>query len=147
MMGRYDTDEVWTRRAFDTSCGRVLEGVFGDGDARGTLRGVRNGPDLRGTLAEVGPLVGGGVGETICHCTVRAVNDTGGARVLDTGDGLFIWVHGLREGAKLALGLVPCRLAKELRARGASVSYWALKSGIGGNVRDVPRTLSRGGHA
>lgn len=111
-MGRYDSTEAG--RTFDTSGWGVLEGIFGNWYARGTLRGVRNGPDLRGTLAEVRPFVGGGVGESICHCAVRAVNDTGGAWVLNTGDGLFVWVHSLREDAKMALGLVPCRLAEEL---------------------------------
>ena len=102
----------------DTGGGRVLEGVLGKGDAGRPVGRVRNVTDLGGTLAKVGPLVGRRVGETVGHGTVGAVDDTGGAWVLDTGDGLLIWVHGLREEGAAALGLMTSRLAEELRAHG-----------------------------
>ena len=106
------------RLTLDTGCGGVLEGVFGEGDAGRPVGRVRNVTDLGGTLAEVGPLVGGRIGEAVGHGTVRAVDDTGGAWVLDTGDGLLIWVHGLGEEGAAALGLMTSRLAEELRAHG-----------------------------
>ena len=102
------------RLTLDTGGGGVLEGVLGKGDASRAVGRVRNVTDFGGTLAEVSPLVGGRIGEAVGHGTVGAVDDTGGAWVLDTGDGLLIRVDGLREGTKLALGLVPRGLAEKL---------------------------------
>ena len=71
--------------------------------------------DLRRALTKVSPLVRGGVGEAIGHGTIRTVDDTGATGVLDTGDGLLIGIHGLREQASgTRLGFMSSRLTEDL---------------------------------
>ena len=67
-------------------------------------------------LTEVGPLMRRGVGKTIGHGTVRAVDDAGAARVLDSGNRLFSRVDGLgEEPRRTGLGLVTCGIAENLK--------------------------------
>ena len=86
---------------FDTSRRRVLQGVERDVDGRGAFRRVWDIANFRRSLTEVCPFVGGRVGEAVRHGTVRAVDDTGAAGVLDTRNGLLVlWRNALMLAAR-----------------------------------------------
>jgi hypothetical protein len=72
---------------------------------------IWDGSGFRSTLAHVGPFVSGGAGEAVGHGTVGAINDTGTARMLDTGNGLFIRVDGLGQNT---LGFVSGGVTEDL---------------------------------
>ena len=104
----------------DTRRGRVFERVLRERDAGWARRGIWDLSDFRRALTKVSPLVRGGVGEAVGHGTVGAVDDTGATGVLDSGNGLFIRVHGLGENAcGTRLGFVTCRLTEYLSSRSA----------------------------
>ncbi len=77
-------------RTFNPRCRSIFESVVVEFDLNRSRRCIRDRTYFWGTLTEVGPLMRGSIVEPVGLGTVGAVNDSGGTRVLNPGNRLFI---------------------------------------------------------
>src|SRR6266852_2569164 len=95
---------------FNARCGSIFKSVVVEFDLNRSRRCVRDRTNFWGTLTKVGPLVRRSVVEPIGLGTIRAVNNSGGTRVLNSRNRLLILNRDETKTAEMTNERIPTGL-------------------------------------